>query len=152
VSSKLTSFLACLAVLVLGAGAEELLPSWCGVGFPFLLGAVQSVAARKAFPFAAAFALCAGAMEDSLSGLPVMTSASYFVLVAALVRRGGLPVGLALLTFPVYQLWLSVWTTALGGEVFVRLILSLPLGLAAAFPAELVLGHLARKGVLDDPA
>ena len=49
-----------------------------------------------------------------LLSLPVMTSASYFLAVAALIRWSGFPRAAIVLTYPAYQLWLAAWTGGLG--------------------------------------
>ena len=74
-----------------GAGAEVLLPKVLGVGFPVLMTAVQFFAVRRPAVSVAMFAIAAGAMEDALSALPPVTSVSYFLGLAALVRWSGMP-------------------------------------------------------------
>lgn len=139
------------AVLVVGGGLEEVLPKVLGVGFPFLLVSVQFVAAQPG-PAAAAtvFAIAAGGIEDALSGLPPMTSASFFLAVAAFTRWSGLTRTAAALTYPAYQLWLAVWTSGLGGGVFARLLLSLPVGLATGFVVGAALAWAGGKGAIDE--
>ena len=113
-------------VLVFGAGAEVLLPKVLGVGFPVLMTAVQFFAVRRPAVSAAMFAIAAGAMEDALSALPPVTSVSYFLGLAALVRWSGMPRAATLLTYPAYQMWIYVWTDRAGGGVFSRVLLALP--------------------------
>ena len=137
-------------VLVLGAGAEVVLPKALGVGFPVLMSAVQFSAARRPAVPAAVFAIAAGAMEDALSVLPPLTSVSYFLGLAAFVRWSGIPRLAMLFAYPAYQVWLSVWTSAPGGEVFGRVLLALPVGLAAAVAAWLVLGWVERKAAMHE--
>lgn len=140
-----------LIVLVLGGGLEELLPKCSGVGFPVLLAAVQSLAISfGSAPFVFVFAVLAGAMEDALSSLTPMTSVSYFLVSAFLVRRLELPRGAILLTYPCYQLWLSVWTSGLGGTLFVRLLLAVPLGLVTSALVGAALDGVQRGGALDE--
>lgn len=138
-----------LVVTVLGA-AEELAPKVLGVGFPFLLAAVQHAATRRPVPAFVVFALAAGAFEDALSDLPPMTSVSFFLVTAALVRWSNLPRSAILLTFPVYQLWLALWIPALGGSVFSRILLSIPFGLVTALATTLILTLAERKAALDE--
>lgn len=138
-----------LVVTVFGA-AEELAPKVLGVGFPFLLAAVQYAAAKRPVPAFVVFALAAGAFEDALSSLPPMTSASFFLATAALVRWSGLPRTAILLTFPLYQLWLALWIPALGGGIFARILLSIPFGLLTALVTAAILTLLERKAALDE--
>jgi len=138
-------------VLVLGAGAEELLPKILGVGFPILLTTVQFEAVRRRLTVTAVlFAIAAGAMEDAISSLPVMTSASYFVLVAMLIRWSGFHRAAVLLTYPCYQLWLVLWTSGRSGEVFNRLWLSLPVGMVTALTVVYVLSWAEGKAAIDE--
>ena len=96
------------------------------------------------------FAIAAGALEDALSALPPATSVSYFLGLAALVRWAGMPRVATLLTYPAYQVWLFVWTSGLGGEVFGRVLLALPVGLVTAIAVGLVLGWIERKAAMDE--
>ena len=136
--------------LVLGAGAETLLPKFLGVGFPVLLTTVQFMAARRTAVAAVVFALAAGAMEDALSALPAATSASFFLLLASLVRWSGMPRAATLLTYPAYQVWIYVWTDRAGGGVFSRVLLALPVGLATALAVGAVLVWAERKAAVDE--
>ena len=87
--SRAVQFVLAVLVLVSGAAFEEMLPRAFGVGVPVLLAAVLSLSARQVGPFALAFAVVAGAVEDALSALPPMTSVSYFLAAALLLRRFG---------------------------------------------------------------
>ena len=100
--------------LVLGAGCEELLPKVFGVGFPILLMIVVFLSVRFGLLLTVFLAIAAGALEDAVSSLTPMTSVSAFLIVAVLVRRFGLPYLAAMLVFPCYQLWLSVWMGGLN--------------------------------------
>ena len=135
---------------VLGAGAETLLPKFLGVGFPVLLTTVQFMAARRTAVAAVVFALAAGAMEDALSALPAATSASFFLLLASLVRWSGMPRAATLLTYPAYQMWIYVWTDRAGGGVFSRVLLALPVGFATALAVGAVLVWAERKAAVDE--
>ena len=139
-----------LLVLVFGAGAEVLLPKLLGVGFPVLLAAVQFTAARRPAVVAALFAVAAGAMEDALSALPPATSVSYFLALASLVRWSGMQRAVTLLTYPAYQVWISVWTSGLGGDVFGRVLAAIPVGLVTALAVGAVLGRMERKAAIDE--
>ena len=135
--------------LVLGAGAETLLPKFLGVGFPVLMSAVQFVAARRNAPAATLFAIAAGAMEDALSGLPAATSPSFFLALAAFSRWSGMAGAAAVMSYPVYRLWLMVWTGGRGGG-FMQVLASVPIGVATACAVGLVLGWAEGKAALDE--
>ena len=138
-------------VLVLGAGAEELLPKLLGVGFPILLTAAQVAAAgRGSLPARMAFVAAAGAMEDAICSLPPMTSISYFLIVGAFVRWTGLTRGSTLLTYPCYQVWLWVWASGLGGEVCARLLVALPIGLFTAYAVNMLIVRIKGKAAADE--
>lgn len=135
--------------LVFGGAAECLLPRFFGVGLPFLLAASLAVAERRPLSRMVLFALAAGAAEDSLSGLPFATSAAFFVLAAAAVKRSGAHLAVASLAYPVYQLWLWLWTAPPGGVVFGRFLAAVPAGLVTALAVPPVLVFLERKAALD---
>lgn len=139
-----------LVVLCLGAGAEELLPKTFGVGFPVLLAAVQVKAVRGSLAVAMLFAIAAGGMEDALSSLPPMTSVSFFLLAMAFARRADLPQAASLLTYPSYQVWLSAWTGDLGGGVFGRILVSLPIGACTAFVVGWAIRMVERRSALGE--
>ena len=148
---SLLEFAFCLLALVLGTGAEELLPKFLGVGFPVLLTAVQVLACgRGTVASATLLAIAAGAMEDAVSALPAMTSSSYFLLVAMVIRWTGVSRTSMLLTYPCYQVWLGIWTGALGGSVFNRILVSALLGVVTAFAVGALLGWAGRKAALDE--
>jgi len=139
------------ALLVLGAGLEELFPKCLGVGFPLLLTVLQSLAAvGGSLPVLFVLALVAGAFEDALSALPFLASVSYFILVALTVRSVGLPRLSALLTYPCYQLWLAVWTNGSGAGIFSRLLLSLPIGGLTALVVGAVVAWAGGKGAVGE--
>lgn len=116
--------------LVLCAGAEELLPKVCGVGAPLLLMLAVVPAPRFGLVGAGLLAAASGAAEDAVSSLAPMTSVSFFLLAAVLTRRTGVMRPVALLVFPCYQLWLSLWTPGLN--VFTRFLVALPIGFLTA--------------------
>ena len=149
-ANDVVTFAFAAVALVLGAGAETLLPKFLGVGFPVLLTTVQFMAARRTAVAAVIFALAAGAMEDALSALPAATSASFFLLLASLVRWSGMPRAATLLTYPAYQMWIYVWTDRAGGGVFSRVLLALPVGLATALAVGAVLIWAERKAAVDE--
>ena len=137
-----------MLVLIVGTCCEELLPRVLGVGFPVLLTAVQFLSARGNPVLSVFFAMAAGAMEDGLSSLTPMTSVSYFLLTAILVRRTGQPCVMTVLTYPCYQLWLAVWTG--GMNVFSRILLAFPIGLATAVFVVWALSGTMRKAAIDE--
>jgi len=151
VNDNLRQFVFGFVLLVLGAGAEEFLPKFLGVGFPVLLTAVQALAAGGGnLPMALVLAAVAGALEDALSSLPVMASASYFILVALSVRCVGLPRLLALLTYPCYQLWLALWASGSDGGIFGRLLLSVPFGGLTALIVGTAVAWAGEKGAVNE--
>ena len=139
-----------LLVLVFGAGAEVVLPKLLGVGFPVLLTAVQFMAVRRPAVAAVLFAIAAGALEDALSALPPVTSVSYFLGLAALIRWSGMPRAATLFTYPVYQVWIFIWTSGLGGGFFVRVLAALPTGLVTALAVGAILDFMERKAAIDE--
>ena len=142
-------FLFAVLALVVGAAAEELLPKPAGVGFPVLLAAVQVMAVRRAPVEMSLFAIAAGAAEDAVSSLPVMTSASFCLSVAVVTRWAGFPRGMIALSYPLYQLWLRLWGVGLADNVFDRLLVSVPIGLVTALAVAAVLSWAERRVSLD---
>lgn len=145
-------FVLALVSLVFALAGEELLPKMLGVGFPLLLSLVIFFASRATVALGALVALVAGAGEDALSGLPFFTSVSYFLLVGALVRGTRLPLVIAPLAYPVYQLWLFVWTTNLLGSVFTRFLVAFPIGALTAWVVTRLLIRIERKAAFDETA
>lgn len=152
VGNSVVQFVFLLLTLVLGAGAEEALPKLLGVGFPVLLVAVQYVSTRLPRVAATLFAIAAGVMEDALSGLPPMTSASYFLVSAVLVRRAEASVLPVLLTYPVYQLWLAIWVGGIGAGICWRVLLAAPAGALTAGAVIPLLAIAERKAALGERA
>lgn len=148
--SRVVQFVLAVLVLVSGAAFEEMLPSAFGVGVPVLLAAVLSLSARQVGPFALAFAVVAGAVEDALSALPPMTSVSYFLAAALLLRRFGSAWFVPAVTYAGYQVWLSVWVSSIGGDVFKRVLLACPVGLVTALVVDVALAWLCRKAAVDE--
>jgi len=137
-------------LLVFGAGLEELLPKFLGVGFPVLLATVQMLAAGGGLPMVLVLSVVAGALEDAVSSLPALASVSYFILVALSVRRLGFPRVSILLTYPCYQLWLALWVSGTGVGIFSRLLLSFPLGILTACIVGTGIAWMGRKGAVDE--
>jgi hypothetical protein len=149
VASDFVQFALAVIALVCGAAAEELLPKFFGVGMPALLMASQFFAARRGALAMAAFAIAAGAAEDSISMLPAMTSVSYFLALAALSRFSGHSREIAFLAYPGYQIWLYLWVSDIKGGIFLRLLVSLPVGFAAALAVWAALSWLEMRAAGD---
>ena len=149
-ANSFTVLVMLLLTLVLGAGAETLLPKLLGVGFPVLMSAVQFAAVRRSAAAATLFAIAAGAMEDALSALPMATSASFFLALAAFSRWSGTAGAAAALAYPAYRLWLFVWTGRPGGGIFVQVLAAVPVGVLTACAVGLVLGWAEGKAALDE--
>lgn len=149
-SNSLLHLLLSVVTLVIGGALEELFPKVAGVGFPVLLAAVQFAAVRRPVLVAALFALAAGAVEDSLSSLPVMTSASYFLAVSLLTHVLDFPRAAILLTYPCYQLWLWLWMPMLRGNVFHRVLVAAPIGLLAVLAVAAALVWVERRAAVDE--
>ena len=147
---RVVQFVLSVLVLVLGAAFEELLPRVFGVGVPVLLMSALFFSARQTGPSVLAFAVVAGAVEDALSALPPMTSVSYFLVLALLLRRLGSAWFVPAVAYAGYQVWLSVWVTSIGGDVFKRVLLACPVGLLTAFAVEVALAWLCRKAAADE--
>lgn len=139
-----------ILVLVVGAGLEELLPKFFGVGFPVLLCACVYFSSRRSTTRAALFAIAAGAVEDAISSLPAMTSVSYFLVAASLSRWSGFPRCTAAFAFLGYQAWLWAWIGTLHGGIFARMFLSLPVGALTAVVTAAVLAWAGRKAAIDE--
>jgi hypothetical protein len=150
VGNDLSQFILSILTLVIGAGMEELLPKYFGVGAPILLCAVMVFASRRSASRAALFAIAAGAVEDSISSLPAMTSVSYFLIVASLAHWSKLPRCMAIFAFSGYQAWLYAWVGGLQGGVFGRMLFSLPVGLITVVAADWVLLWAERKAAIDE--
>ena len=148
--SSLVQFVFALFALVLGATLEELLPEALGVGVPVLMAATAFMALRRPEIVALPFAVLAGAVEDTLSALPPMTSASYFLAVAFLARFFSRSGTLMAVVYPLYQVWLAVWLPGIGGGVFARVLLSCPVGFATAYAVDWALTWFSRKAAADE--
>lgn len=136
--------------LFVGAGLEEMLPHILGVGFPILLATVLFVSAHRTNAVAIVFAVAAGAMEDAIGSLPPMTSVSFFAIVAVAIRQMGCSLPAMLFAYPCYQIWLALWMSGLGGGVFTRLLLAVPIGLTMAIAVQAILWVTERKAVLNE--
>ena len=147
---RVVQFVLCALVLVSGAALEEVLPRVFGVGVPVLLMSVAFLSVRGTGSSALAFAVVAGAVEDTLSSLPPMTGVSYFLAVALLLRRLGSAWFVPAVVYAGYQIWLSVWVIHIGGDVFKRVLLACPVGLVTAFAVEVALAWLCGKAAADE--
>lgn len=142
--------LASAVIALVSAGAlETALPQPFGVGFPVLMTAVLFFSARRPAPVALWFALAAGGFEDSLSSLPAMTSVGFFACLAAVVRRANLSLPYAALAYPLYLVWLWAWSADPVASLGLRVLVALPVGVAAAAAAYPLLSCLERKAALD---
>jgi len=143
-------FLLALLVLVIGAALEELLPKFFGVGFPVLLMSVPVFAVRPPWALPVLFALAAGGAEDALSTLPYMTSASFFFLLATVVRWTHLPHLVAPFAYPIYQLWLGIWGIGLTGSIYLRILLAIPIGFFVYLVVWSVITFIERRAGADE--
>lgn len=148
--NEFVQFVLALIILVVGSAVEELLPKVAGVGFPVLMAAAVFVADRRRVLVAVLFSIAAGAAEDSISGLPAGASASFFLAVAALARWSEFPHGALVMTYPVYQLWLRLWTGSALGGVFGRVLIAVPFGFVTAVAVWLILAWAERKAAVDE--
>ncbi len=139
-----------LMVLVFGGAAEELLPKVAGVGFPVLMSATVFFAMRRSSLPMVLFAIAAGGMEDALCSLPLMTSVSFFLALAALARWSSFPHGALVMAYPLYQLWLWIWTGGANGGLYGRALVALPFGLATALATWAVLSWAERRAAVDE--
>ena len=143
-------FVIALLALVLGTALEELLPKFLAVGFPLLLAAVPVFAVQRPLMLPIVFSLAAGGAEDAISGLPFMTSASFFLLIAALVRWTHLVYPIAFVAYPAYQLWLGLWLIGLKGSVCIRVLLAMPIGIVTFLAMAWAVVALERKAGVDE--
>ena len=147
---RVVQFVLSVLILISGAALEEMLPRVFGVGVPVLLTAVLFLSVRQAGPSALAFAVVAGVMEDALSSLPPLTSVSWFIAVALLLRRFGSAWFVPAVAYAGYQVWLSIWVASIGGDVFKRVLLACPVGLVTTFVFDAVLTWIFRKAAADE--
>ena len=89
-------------------------------------------------------------LREFLRFLLLLTRVSFFLAVAGFARVTGLRGAATALTYPCYQLWLAVWTSGLGGGVFGRILLSLPVGLVTAFAVGVTLAWIERRGAVHE--
>ena len=150
--NNFANFVFAVVVIVAAGAAEEMLPKFFGTGFPLLLAASAFFASEVRSPAALVFAVAAGAMEDALSSLPVMTSSSAFFFAALAARYSGMPRATAVAAYPIYRLWLAVWSPSSAGNLYANLLASVPAGFVAAFAVAAALSYLRRKAALDEPS
>ena len=139
-----------LLTLILGCALEELLPKVVGVGFPLLMSATVFVALRRRLPFAICFAVAAGAAEDSLSGLPPTTSASFFLAITAVARWSEFPNSALIMAYPLYQVWLRLWIGNACGDVFYRILVAVPYGVMTTFASWVILDWWDRRSAVGE--
>lgn len=143
-------FVFVMIALVVSAGAEELLPAFAGVGVPLLLALVMAVAPRLNVLPGVMTAVGAGAFEDALAALPPMTSICFFVIASLLSRKAYFPRPFLMLLFPLFELWAGMCILGPMGDVFVRVLVSLPLGAVALGLQLVAVGWSVRRAGIDD--
>ena len=136
--------------IVISAAAEELLPSFLVVGMPMLLVLAMLMSTRLDVLPGVMVAAGAGAFEDALSSLPPLTSVSFFVVAALLSRKEYFPRAFLILVFPLFEFWAGLCMIGPMGDVFVRVLVSLPLGLAAVAVQYQVLTRVGRRAGLHE--
>lgn len=146
---EFVQFVFILVSVVIAAAAEELLPSFAGVGFPLLLSVVMVTAPRVNVLPGVLTAVAAGAFEDALSSLPPMTSICFFTIAALVSRKAYFPRAFLLSAFPAYALWIGMCRTGSVGHVFVMALLSVPFGALAFGVVALMLPWAGRKAGYD---
>lgn len=149
--SDIVQIVLALLVLVIGGSAEDLLPKIAGVGFPVLMSATVFIASRRRISLAICFSVAAGAIEESLSGLPPATGVSFFLVVAALARWSEFPHGALVMAYPLYQGWLRLWSEAEYGSVFYRALVAVPVGMVTALATWAILVWAERRAAVDGP-
>ena len=138
-----------VATLIAGAAAEEMLPNWCGTGFPVLLALTVLNAMRTSLPVAVIYAAAAAGFEDSLSALPFLTSVFFFLGATATARWTRLGWLTMLVVYPAYQIWLAAWIPAPAGETIIRFFVSIPWGMVTALLTGAVFLGLERKAAVE---
>ena len=139
-----------MIVLVIGGAVEEVLPKFFGVGFPVLLSVSLFVGQRRTPLAGALFALAAGGMTDALASLPPMTSSGFFLLVSMAMRRFPFPRTAMLAVYPLYQVWLALWVSSIGAAVYMRILVSIPIGCLTAAAACAAVSWFERKAAVDE--
>ena len=148
--NELVQMAIALGALVFGGAAEELLPKFRGVGFPVLLMASIFIASRRGPRQMFMFAAAAGAFEDALSSLPYAASMTFFCMAAVFVKTMEAERSAYVFAYPLYELWLRVWSADLAGGVFGRFLVSIPVGLATALAVSAALRSIDRRGAVDE--
>ncbi len=148
--SDFVQFVFALLVLIFGGAAEELMPKFLGVGFPFLLMATIFLAPRRTILAAVLFAVAAGSFEDALSSLPFATSVAFFTCAALLVRTAHLSYMAMAVVHPIYQMWLWLWRPETESGIFGRFLVSILTGPLAAVAVVLLLVWLERRAAIGE--
>ena len=149
VKNDFVQFLFLLILLLVSAAAEELLPVFGGVGFPLLLAAVMAVSPRQRILAAVFTAVGAGALEDALAALPPLASIGFFTFAALTARKRDFPQPALIVLFPLYTLWAGMCAAGSMGDVFWRMLVSLPFGAAAFAVSDRLSAWGAGKAGLD---
>lgn len=146
---EFVQFVFVMIAIVVSAAAEELLPSFLGMGFPLLLALVMVMAPRLEVLPVVMTAVGAGAFENALSSMPPMTAVCFFVIAALLAHRKGVPRPFLVLMFPMFELWSGMCAFGPMGDVFTRALVSLPLGGVALLSQFAAVGWLGGKAGID---
>lgn len=147
---EFVQFVFILIALVVSAAAEEILPAFAGVGIPLLMALVMVTAPRMGVLPGVITAVGAGAFEDALASLPPMTSVCFFVIVALLSRREYFPRMFLIAAFPLFEIWSGLCVFGPMGDLFVRVLVSLPLGAAALAVQGVALDWAGRRAGIDE--
>ena len=150
VGNSALQFVFSLLILCIGAAVEEMMPKIFCVGFPVLLAALVAFAPKQALVPAVLFAISAGAVEDSLSSLPLMTSISFFLIVVLVLRRFELPYVAPVIAYPAYQIWIAAWVGGVGASVFLRFLIAIPVGIATVSFVGWLVGIAERSAAIGE--
>ena len=147
--TDLVRFLLPLSALIAAAALEEAFSGVGAAGLPWLVTAAAVFAELRPRSEAVFFALLAGAAEDALSSLPPGTTSCFLALAALALSSLPEKRFTPLAVYPLYQLWLAVWTDLAAGELWLRVPLSALLAAAALFTVRPLLAVLERRLVAD---
>lgn len=145
VRSDFASVVFLLLSLVAGAAIEELTPKFFDTGFPVLLSLSLVFSRRDSLVESLVAAFAAGAVEDALCGFPPATSATFFVAMALVARFLEMPRATIVHAYPLYIVWLWMWRIDTRGEVFLRLLSSVPLGIVTIVSVYFAVSRLMRR-------
>jgi len=138
-----------MVVFLLCGALEEAMPRIYSVGFPFLMMAALILGCVRTLTGAVLLSVLAGTMEDALSVLPLTTTTSFLLLVVLCARAWPTPCLVPILAYPAYQLWLVVWTDLPAGELWSRLLVSVPVAAVTVLIMRPILLTCERRWVDD---